>query len=395
MSPKIEDVTLEPGRERSVERRHPWILSGSVAKAPKEAAAGALVRVRGATGQVLGYGHYSPGSQLRVRMWSLGPEAPPDDLLERRLEAALARRRADPLLAGTDALRLVNAEGDELPGLVVDRFAGVLVLELTSAGMSIARDRIAEALRRLSGASAGLLRADRAVQEREGIEGEDAVLWGDVPAEHVWIDERGRRFAVDVTHGQKTGFYLDQRDARDLAQTLAGGRSVLDLFAHNGGFAVAAARGGASQVTLVETSKSALEVAARNLEANAPGLEARLVREDVHRFLREDTGTYDLIVVDPPPLAKRKKDVERAARAYKDSLLYAFRRARAGSLVFAFSCSHHVGPHLFRQIVFGASLDAGRSFQVLRELGQPSDHPVSIDHPEGAYLTGLLLRATG
>jgi 23S rRNA (cytosine1962-C5)-methyltransferase len=213
----------------------------------------------------------------------------------------------------------------------------------------------------------------------------------------VWIDERGRRYGVDLVHGQKSGFYLDQRDARDLVERLARGRRVLDLFSYTGGFAVAAARGGASAVTLVDSSSAALAAAEQNLAANGPGIAAaptvRLVEEDGFRFVRQDDAGYDLLVLDPPPLAKRKTDVQRAARAHKDVLLFALRRAAPGAFVLAFSCSHAIDATLFRQIVFGASLDAGRSVQVLAALGAPSDHPVSIDHPEGAYLTGLLLRA--
>lgn len=389
------DLVLRPGRERSVERRHPWVLSGSVAQVTGAAEPGALVRVVGADKKVLGFGHYSPSSQLRVRMISFGVEAPDEPaLLEGRIHEAVKRRTDDPGLAGTDALRLVNAEGDYLPGLTVDRFGPVLVVKLTTAGMVTRREVVARALRAATGAEAAVERADETALKREGVEVEDGPLWGEAPEGLVTIDERGRRYGVDVALGQKTGFYLDQRDARDLAEQLARGRSTLDLYAHTGGFAVAAAKGGASKVVLVESSKDALAVARRNVELNTPGLEAEYFQADVHKFLREHTEQHDLVVCDPPPLAKSKHDVDRAARAYKDSLLYSMLRTKRDGLLFAFSCSHHVGIQLFRQIVFGASLDAKRPLQVLRELGQPADHPVSIDHPEGAYLTGLLMRVS-
>lgn len=388
------ELVLHRGRERSVLRRHPWILSGAVASVSGAGSPGDPVRVLSADKRVLGYGHYSPASQIRVRMLAFGESEPPPDLIERRIFAAVSRRAGDPLLGGTDALRLINAEGDDLPGLVADRFGGVVVAKLTTAGMIVRRDQIAAALKEATGAPSGIERRDDAAAKREGVEASEKILWGKAPLSEIWIEERGRRYLVDVTAGQKTGFYLDQRDARDLAQETAKGRSMLDLYAHSGGFSVAGARGGAREVTLVESSKPALDLARRNLDANAPGVPARLVQGDVHRFLREETATYDLLIVDPPPLAKAKQDVDRAARAYKDALLYALLRANPGALVLAFTCSHHIGADLFRKIVFGASIDARRPLQVLKDLGAPPDHPVSLDHPEGQYLSGLVLRAT-
>ena len=216
-------------------------------------------------------------------------------------------------------------------------------------------------------------------------------LWGDPPDAPLWIEERGRRYRVDVREGQKTGFYLDQRDARDLVETLAAGRRCLDLFSYSGGFAVAAARGGARAVRAVDSSAGALELARENLAANAPATEARLERADAFRFLRGDAAEYDLIVIDPPPLARQRRDVSRAARGMKDLLLHGLRRAAPGARLLVFSCSHHVGAELLQKIAFGATLDAGRPARLLRVLGAGVDHPVSLDHPEGSYLSGLLL----
>jgi len=386
------DVILKPGRERSVRRRHPWVLSGAVAGVDGAAEPGAAVRVRSSAGETLGYGHYAPASSLRVRMLTHGKEDPGEALIPERIRAALRRRQQDPLLAETDALRLVNAEGDGLPGLTVDRYADVAVLKLTSAGMAARRTAIAHALREASKLAVGFERADPAAR-REKFAAHQGPLWGALPCDGVWIRERGRRYRVDVEAGQKTGFYLDQRDARDLVQSLARGRRVLDAFAYTGGFAVAAALGGAARATLVESSADALETARANLEANAARCPVDLVRADVFRWLRGADAEFDLLILDPPPLARARRDVARASRAYKDVLLFALRRAAPGALVLAFACSHHVGPDLFRKIAFGAALDAGRSVRVLRTLGAPVDHAVSLDHPEGAYLTGLLLSA--
>ena len=389
----MTEVALKPTRDRSVRRRHPWILSGAIARIEGAEVPGDWARVRSAEGEVLGYGHLSPGSALRVRMLTFGKEAPDDDLIAERIRLAVGRRVASPLLGDTQAVRLVNAEGDGLPGLVVDLYADVVVVKLTAVGMQRRRERIAAALCEISGAAAGFERADAAAARREGMSSEQGPLWGAVPDGPFEIRERGRRYRIDVVEGQKTGFYLDQRDSRDLVASLAAGRRVLDLFAYTGGFSVAAALGGASAVTLVESSAPAIALAEENLGANAPGLAARFEKRDVHDFLREDRASYDLVVVDPPPLARNRRDVPRASRSYKDALLHALARSAPGAYLLAFACSHHIDADLFRKIAFGAALDSGRTVQVLRVLGPPVDHPVSIDHPEGNYLTGLLLQA--
>jgi 23S rRNA (cytosine1962-C5)-methyltransferase len=389
----VTEVVLKPTRDRSIRRRHPWILSGAIDRIEGAEEPGGWVRVRSAEGEVLGYGHLSPGSALRVRMLTIGKEAPDDDLIAERIRLAVGRRAAQPLLGDTQAVRLVNAEGDGLPGLVVDRYADVVVAKFAALGMHRRRDWIAATLREAIGAGVGFERADAAAARREGMSIEQGALWGTAPDRPFEIRERGRRYRIDVVAGQKTGFYLDQRDARDLAASLAKGRRVLDLFSYSGGFAVAAALGGASAVTLVESSAPALALAEENLAANAPGLPARFAKRDVHDFLREDQESYDLIVVDPPPLARHRRDVQRASRAYKDALLHALVRSAPGAYLLAFACSHNIDADLFRKIVFGAALDSGRAVQVLRVLGPPVDHPVSIDHPEGNYLTGLLIQA--
>jgi 23S rRNA (cytosine1962-C5)-methyltransferase len=396
----MHEVTLASGRDRSVRRHHPWVLSGAVARVdgPADGASGAAVRVRASSGEILGYGHYSPDSSIRVRMLSFGEADPGEGLIAERIAAAAARRSGDPLLADCDALRLVNAEGDGLPGLVVDRYADVVVARLTSAGMHARREEISEALRAVTGAGSGYERADGRACRREGVAVVEGPLWGEAPKAAVAIHERGRSYEVDVAAGQKTGFYLDQRDARDLVAALAPGRRVLDLFSYTGGFAVAAACGGAKHVTLVDSSEPALERAARHLAVGGADAEIRSECGDAFSFVRSAVRTderWDLLILDPPPLARHRGDVRRASRAYKDVLLHAFRCAAPDAFVLAFSCSHHVGPDLFGKIAFSAALDAERDVQVLRELGAPVDHPVSVWHPEGRYLSGLLMRLPG
>ena len=388
------ELVLKTGRDRSVRRRHPWLLSGAVASVNGEEVGvpGAEVRVVSSEGEPLGYGDFSPQSSIRVRLHHFGKQDPSSDWLEQAISRAVVRRTNDPTLADTDAFRIVNGEGDGLPGLVADRYGDAVVVKLTSAGMNLRRERIAAALRAATGLAHGFLRADAVSARREGIAADEGPLWGGPLPESLEIREAGCVFRVDALRGQKTGFYLDQRDNRVLVARLAPGRDVLDLFGYTGSFAVAAARAGAQSVTLVDSSSEAVRGAGRHLEVNAPDTKARCEKGDAFRFIRDGSESYDLLIIDPPPLARRRSDVPKASRAYKDLLLHALRRGRPGALLLAFSCSHHVGPDLFRKIAFGASIDAGRSVQVLGSLGASSDHPVSLDHPEGHYLSGLLLR---
>ena len=374
-------ITLRPGRERAIRQGHPWVLSGSVDRVEGEPAAGDLVRVRAAGGGGLGLGDYDPDSQIRVRLLAFGPDAElGDDWLAQRIGRALAWRAACPDLQGTDALRLVHSEADGLPGLTIDRYAGWLAVKLGTPAMARRAPRLAECLEKVTQARGAWLRGD-APGSRE-----DRALFGSVPEEAFPIEERGRTYHVDLRRGQKTGFYLDQRDARDLFERLAPGARALDLYAYTGGFAVAAQKGGAREVVAVESSPHAVALLRQNAR------DAEVVAGDVAEFLRGDPRRFDLIALDPPPFARRKRDVQSASRAYKALHLNALERAAPGAYLLSFSCSHHVGPDLFRKLVFGAALEAERELQVLGQLGAPPDHACSIYHPQGEYLCGLLLR---
>jgi 23S rRNA (cytosine1962-C5)-methyltransferase len=270
------------------------------------------------------------------------------------------------------------------------------VLRVSTAAMAARRSELAAWLTDAAGVRAVVARDDAAAARRDGFAPADGLLAGALPeGAAVEIAEHGRRYRVDPLRGQKTGFYLDQRDARSRVEALAEGRRVLDLFAYTGGFAAAAARGGAAAVTLVDSSEPALALARHHIVSNARGaaLEPALVHGDAFEAARRLEPGFDLLVVDPPPLARREADVQRAARAYKDVLLSAFRLAAPGAFVLFFRCSHHVSHDLLRKIAFGAALDARREVQAVGALTAPSDHPVSLDHPEGDYLSGLLLRA--
>ena len=386
----MHTLVLKPGRDRSVRRRHPWVMSGAVARVDGAPGAGDLVAVVSAEGEVLAHAHLAPESAIRARVVEWGKESAGDEAILAGIAAAVARRAELPGLEDTNAVRLVNAEGDGLPGLVVDRYADVLVVRPTTAGMQGRAALIAEGLSAAGGAA--LLRPDAQAMRREKVPVDERVLFGSMPEGPVPIRERDRAYCVDVRHGQKTGFYLDQREARGLVAQLSRGRRVLDLFSYTGGFSVAAATGGATGIVTVDSSKDALARAQDHLEPVRAGAAIELVAGDAFRWLRSGSEPFDLLVVDPPPLARRRADVDKASRGYKDLLLHALRRAAPGADVLAFACSHHVGPELFRKIAFGAALDAGRRVQVMGSLTAPSDHPVSLDHPEGRYLSGLWLR---
>lgn len=391
-------VILKTGRERSLLRRHPWVFSGAIARLEGKPERGETVDVRSAAGEPLGRGAYSPLSQITVRMWTFDPEEEVGPaLLQDRLARAIEARAA--LLAGSEApgCRLVNAESDRLPGLIVDRYADFLVCQFLSAGAERWKFDLVKLLADLTACRGLFERSDVEVRRKEGLTPVKGVLQGDPPPDLVEICEGGCRYHVDVVNGQKTGFFLDQRESRARLARYARGREVLDGFAYTGGFGVAAARAGAARVVAIESSPAAVALARGNAALNDLGGGAlEPVQGDVFRVLREQAAAgarYDLIVLDPPKYADAKKHVERAARAYKDVNLQAFKLLRPGGLLFTFSCSGAVSPELFQKIVAGAALDAGRFAQVIERLSQAADHPVALPFPEGRYLKGLVCRA--
>jgi 23S rRNA (cytosine1962-C5)-methyltransferase len=376
-------VRLRPGRDLAPRQRHPWVLSGSVASVEGEPEAGASVRVVSAQGETLGVGDYDPRAQIRVRFTSFGKSmVEPEGWLEARLRAALEWRDSEPLLRDTTAIRLVNSEADGLPGLTVDRYDQWIVLRVASPGMMSRIERIGAWLRDRTGAQGAWLRGEL----RDAEPAFQRTLFGDVPEDLIEIRERGRHYWVDLRRGQKTGFYLDQRDARDLFQSLARDARALDLFAYTGGFSVAAFAGGARQVVAVDSSAPACALVARN----AP--DAEIVAADVGHFLDEESREFDLISIDPPPFARRKRDVPAACRAYHEIHARAFKLAAPGAHVLSFTCSHHVDAASFRATLAAAARTAKRRAQLLRTLEAPPDHPVDLAHPQGEYLKGVLLR---
>lgn len=394
----MKQIRLKSGREKSVLQRRPWIFSGAVEHVEGDPAPGETVAVSGADGAPLGWAAYSPESQIRARMWSFDPTDTIDGaFLRRRLAAALEMRRQMIPAEETNALRLVHAESDGVPGLVVDRYADTLVMQCLSAGMEVWRETIADLLMEMTGAARLYERSDADVRRLEGLPERVGVVRGDaLPGGRVQICENGVRFWVDVERGHKTGFYLDQRRNRARVGALSAGRDVLNCFSYTGGFAVYALANGAAHVTSADTSADALALGRKNAALNGlPEERAEWVEADVFHLLRkyrDQARSFDLIVLDPPKFAPTASQVEQAARGYKDINLLAFKLLRPGGILATFSCSGGVTPDLFQKIVSGAALDAGVDAQILEKLEQGPDHPVALNFPEGHYLKGLICR---
>jgi 23S rRNA (cytosine1962-C5)-methyltransferase len=378
-------LVLKRGKERMATHRHPWIFAGAIQseKGPEDAAIADLVD---AEGNPVASGFYSRHSQIRLRALTFGGETLTAEVIAARLSAAIARRH--PLFdESTNAARVVHAEGDELSGIVVDRYDDVLVVEIANRGAELLRPMIVDTLQRELSPRVIYFKNDLPVRGLERLPTEDAQIGEGAPA--TTILESGLRFRVDPAEGQKTGFFLDQRENRRLARTLASGRRVLNLFSYSGAFGVYAAAGGAASVAHVDVSAKAIEIARENQALNA--VEGELIVADAFQYVRQHRQRYDLIVCDPPAFAKSRGEVERAARGYKDVNLHAMRMIEPGGYLMTFSCSGHMSIDLFQKVIFAAALDAGRRVSFVRRLTAGPDHPVSMYCPEGEYLKGFLL----
>lgn len=394
-------VVLNPKRDYATVHRHPWIFSGAIRTVEGDPAPGETVAVANAKGEILGWGSYSPASQIRVRMLSFDASHAPDAEFVTGLVAASIGRRADFWVNGyTNAFRLVHGESDGLPGVVADWYDGWVVVQLASAGAAFWQDVIVQALMLFVPGCRGVYsRSDVDSRAREGLpaEGATGLLAGEEPPETIEIHEGSIRYLVDVRHGHKTGFYLDQRDARAVVGALANGTEMLNCFAYTGGFGLAARAAGALAVTQLDISSAALALAKRN-EAldHLCGTKMEYVEADVFKQLRlyRDQGRqFDLIVLDPPKFADTKGQLMRATRGYKDINLLAMKLLRPNGVLATFSCSGAVSPELFETVCREAAFDAKRSFQIVARTRQAADHPVGLFFPEGLYLKGLVLRA--
>jgi len=385
-------LRLKKDRAEPALAGHPWLFSGAFEAIP-DLDPGSLCRVEDAAGGFVAIGYVNPTRSLAVRLLAWREIENVDALLDTRIDAAIALR-AGTIGEDTDAYRLIASEGDFLPGLIVDRYADVLVLQVQTAGMERLLDRVVEILDARLHPRTIYERSDIPVRREEDLPMRKRIVRGAELPDAITIHEHGRKYLVQPQSGQKTGFFLDQREHRTRVERRAAGRRVLNCFAYTGGFTVAAWKGGAATVTSIESSEPAVELLRRNLELGGYESE-RIVHGDAFQFLREARRAqerYDLVVLDPPAFAKKKHQVESAVRGYKEINLQALEILAPGGELFTFSCSQHVDPVLFKKVVFGAAADARASVQMLERLGHPVDHPVSLAHSEGEYLKGLHLR---
>ena len=392
-------VILKRGREESMKRFHPWVFSGAIAQVQGEPAEGDIVGVYASDGTFLASGHYQIGS-IAVRILSFDSDILHPDFWKNMISRALQERVALGLHkagASTNCYRLVHGEGDGLPGLIIDWYDGVCVLQAHSVGMFRARHQITEALKAVYGDSleavydkssgtapfkAGLDLVDGYIYKKDGFSDDDQV-----------VTENGHKFIVNWTEGQKTGFFLDQRENRSLVERYAAGRNVLNLFCYTGGFSVYALAGGAVHVDSVDSSRRAMDLVDRNVALNGfdPSMHTGFCCDAIDMLKGVPEGKYDMMIVDPPAFAKHRGALNNALRAYQRLNAAAISRVASGGLVFTYSCSQVVDRETFALTVFSAAARTRRSVRILDRLNQPADHPVNIYHPEGEYLKGLLL----
>lgn len=399
-------VILKQGREKSLLRHHPWIFSGAIYRADENIASGSTVDLLSFNKQFLARASYSPNSQIRARVWTFEDEPVDKEFFRRRIRSAIAARSAispsppTPLPEGErDAMRLVYAESDGLPGLIVDRYGDVLVLQSLTAGSEYWKETFADILLEETGLSTIYERSDADVRELEGLGPKTGVLRGNLSSPVFPITENNLKFNVNLQSGHKTGSYLDQSRNRLRVRELAEAKEVLDCFCYTGGFTVHALAGGAKSVISIDSSQEALALAKENIALNdLPADKATFIEGDVFQLLRrfrDENRSFDMIILDPPKFAPTAAQAERAARGYKDINLYAFKLLRPGGLLVTFSCSGGIEAGLFQKIIAGAALDAGVDAQILEHLSQNADHPVLLHFPEGAYLKGLICYKPG
>ena len=375
-------------------RHHPWIFSGAVAEVRGDPPPGATVEILSVTGEFLAQAAYSPQSQIRARVWTWDrEEIVAAAFFHTRLGRAIQSRMG--LETESDACRLAHAESDGLPGMVIDKYGHVVVLQCLSWGAEFWRETIIREIERLVKPVAIWERSDAEVRKLEGLPERTGVVSGLLSQTKIQIVENGLKFSVDTAGGHKTGFYLDQRENRLIARGLGAHREVLDCFSYTGGFAANALKGGAASVTLVEDSAQALVLARENIALN--GLDTGVCEFidgdafQVLRRFRDEARQFDLVILDPPKFAPTKAQAERAARGYKDINLLAFKLLRPGGLLVTFSCSGGIDAALFQKIVAGAAQDAGVDARILWHLSQGPDHPVALNFPEGEYLKGFVV----
>lgn len=388
------NVVINSGREKSLLRRHPWIFASAIKSVDAEPASGSTVDLLSSEGHFLARASYSPISQIRARVWTFNDEPVDKEFVRRRIRAAIEMRYS--IFDKSDSMRLIHAESDGIPGLIVDRYGDVLVLQSLTAGSEFWKETIANILVEETGIKNIYERSDADVRELEGLKPITGVLRGAIKDLRLTIDEYGLKFKVDIEHGHKTGFYLDQSHNRHRVGEFAKDRDVLNCFCYTGGFSIHALANGAKSVLSVDSSSDALALLEENIAINrvrVPADRHTSLEGDVFQLLRkfrDENRSFDMIILDPPKFAPTAAHAEKASRAYKDINLLAFKLLRHGGILFTFSCSGGINADLFQKIVASAALDAGVDATIIEHLSQGSDHPVSLHFPEGAYLKGLV-----
>jgi 23S rRNA (cytosine1962-C5)-methyltransferase len=393
MNKEIPKIVLKSGKDQSMKRFHPWVFSGAIAKIPENVKEGNVVSVFSAQNEFLGIGHYQIGS-IAVRIFSFIKIVPDESFWKSKLLKAYELRKALGLVNNneTNVYRLVHAEGDEMPGLMIDIYNGTAVMQMHTVGMYQIRMQLATLLKEIMGEELKAVydKSSKTIPFKSGVNPVDSYLIG--KSEPTIVSEFGLFFKVDWEEGQKTGFFIDQRENRNLLQQYSKNRDVLNMFCYTGGFSFFALKGGAKLVHSVDSSVKAIDLTRENIELNFPNdsLHEAFV-SDAFEYLRDIKDKYDLIILDPPAFAKHREALGQALQAYKRLNAKAFEQIRPGGILFTFSCSQVVGREKFREAVFSGAAIAGRSVRILHQLTQPADHPISIYHPEGEYLKGLVL----
>ncbi len=386
-------IVLKSGKDQSLKRFHPWVFSGAIKKIYGTPAEGALVKVYSNKDEFLGLGHYQTGS-IAVRIVSFSETVPDYDFWKRRIRNAWEYRKAAGVIRDgkTNVFRLIHAEGDGMPGLIVDFYNRTAVMQLYSVGMYLIRQELVRAFKEVLGdrLKAVYDKSEKSLAYKQDVEPANGYLWGTTAGTEVM--EYGLKFRVDWIGGQKTGFFIDQRENRRLVQQYAGNRDVLNMFGYTGGFSVYALQGGARLVHSVDSSEKAIELTQTNVEMNFPeDRRHKAFAADAFEYLKHIRDQYDMIILDPPAFARHRNTMHQALQGYKRLNVRAFEQIRSGGLLFTFSCSQVISRDRFREAVFSAAAISGRTVRILHHLGQPPDHPVNIYHPEGEYLKGLVL----
>jgi 23S rRNA (cytosine1962-C5)-methyltransferase len=394
---ELPEIILKPGREKSLQRRHPWIFSGAINTIHGSPKLGETVAIVSSQGEFLAQAAFNPNSNISGRVWTWNQsEIVDENFLAKRILHAIEIRREQKDLIHSNAMRLVHAESDGLPGLVLDQYGEVCVVQFLTAGAEYWKEPIVESIRTVAQAKTIYERSDVDVRQLEGLPLSSGLLFGSAIGGLVEIVENDLKFLVNVVDGHKTGFYLDQRDNRYTARQISAGRKVLDCFAYTGGFSLNCALGGAKDIFVVDASAPALEIARSNVQSNnLKNCNINYIEYDVFKYLRilrDQAESFDLIILDPPKFAPTAAQAERAARGYKDINLLALKLLNPQGYLLTFSCSGGISEELFQKIVAGAALDAGVEAVIVKRLFQAIDHPVALNFPEGAYLKGFLIK---